>query len=84
MEEIANFLAFIIFYPIVFIGDYLGGGIGILLVGLLPIYMHIYVYRKGVFKNKVDAILFFFFSFLLSSFITTSMMLIYARAKSGF
>ena len=58
MEEIANFLAFIIFYPIVFIGDYLGGGIGIMLVGLLPIYMHIYVYRKGVFKNKVDAILF--------------------------
>ncbi len=84
MEEIANFLAFIIFYPIVFIGDYLGGGIGIMLVGLLPIYMHIYVYRKGVFKNKVDAILFFFFSFLLSYFITASMMLIYLKAKTGF
>jgi hypothetical protein len=57
MEEIANFLAFIIFYPIVFIGDYLGGGIGIMLVGLLPIYMHMYVYRKGVFKNKVMIII---------------------------
>ncbi|CAB5507777.1 hypothetical protein [uncultured Gammaproteobacteria bacterium] len=84
MEEIANFLALIILYPIVFIGDYLGGDIGILLVGLLPIYMHIYVYRKGVFKNKVDAILFFFFSFLLSYFITVSMMLIYLKAKTGF
>ena len=70
MEEIANFLALIILYPIVFIGDYLGGDIGILLVGLLPIYMHIYVYRKGVFKNKVDAILFFFFSFFLFFFFT--------------
>ncbi len=84
MEEIANFLALIILYPIVFIGDYLGGDIGILLVGLLPIYMHIYVYRKGVFKNKVDAILFFFFSFLLSYFITVSMMLVYLKAKTGF
>jgi len=84
MEEIANFLAFIIFYPIVFIGDYLGGGIGIMLVGLLPIYMHIYVYRKGVFKNKVDAILFFFFSFLLSFFITAFMIVVYAKVKSGF
>jgi hypothetical protein len=27
MEEIANFLALIILYPIVFIGDYLGGDI---------------------------------------------------------
>ena len=84
MEEIANFLALIIFYPIVFIGDYLGGWIGILLVGLLPIYMHIYVYRKGVFKNKVDAILFFFFSFLLSFFITAFMIVVYAKVKSGF
>ena len=84
MEEIANFLALIILYPIVFIGDYLGGDIGILLVGLLPIYMHIYVYRKGVFKNKVDAILFFFFSFLLSFFITAFMIVVYAKVKSGF
>ncbi len=81
MEEIANFLSIKLFLDAIVL---LGPVTGVLLVGLLPIYMHIYVYRKGVFKNKVDAILFFFFSFLLSYFITVSMMLIYLKAKTGF
>ena len=81
MEEIANFLSIKLFLDAIVL---LGPVIGVLLVGLLPIYMHIYVYRKGVFKNKVDAILFFFFSFLLSSFITAFMIRIYIFSKSGF
>ncbi len=81
MEEIANFLSIKLFLDAIVL---LGPVTGILLVGLLPIYMHIYVYRKGVFKNKVDAILFFFFSFLLSFFITAFMIIVYAKVKSGF
>ena len=81
MEEIANFLSIKLFLDAIVL---LGPVIGVLLVGLLPIYMHIYVYRKGVFKNKVDAILFFFFSFLLSFFITAFMIVVCAKVKSGF
>ncbi|CAC9513352.1 hypothetical protein [uncultured Gammaproteobacteria bacterium] len=81
MEEIANFLSIKLFLDAIVL---LGPVTGVLLVGLLPIYMHIYVYRKGVFKNKVDAILFFFFSFLLSFFITAFMIVVYAKVKSGF
>ena len=81
MEEIANFLSIKLFLDAIVL---LGPVTGVLLVGLLPIYMHIYVYRKGVFKNKVDAILFFFFSFLLSFFITAFMIVVCAKVKSGF
>ncbi|VVM17327.1 hypothetical protein BSPWISOXPB_7220 [uncultured Gammaproteobacteria bacterium] len=64
MEEIFYFLISKI-YSVIFI-DSLGRGMSILLVGLLPIYICVYMYLKGVFKNKVRTILFsFFFSFLV-------------------
>ncbi|CAC9557439.1 hypothetical protein [uncultured Gammaproteobacteria bacterium] len=73
MGEILRFVLSNIYTFLVFIDNSTSYGIGILLVGLLPIYMYVYVYRKGAFKNKVGAILSFFIYFLLS-FITTTLM----------
>ncbi len=73
MGEISHFLLSNIYAFLIFIGNSTSYGIGILLVGLLPIYMYVYVYRKGAFKNKVGAILSFFIYFLLS-FMTTTLM----------
>ncbi|VVM21268.1 hypothetical protein BSPWISOXPB_5794 [uncultured Gammaproteobacteria bacterium] len=81
MEEIANFLISKIFDSVIFI-DSLGRGMSILLVGLLPIYICVYMYLKGVFKNKVRTILSFFFSFFLSFFISALIFIVYI-ARSG-
>ena len=65
MGEISHFLLSNIYAFLIFIGNSTSYGIGILLVGLLPIYMYVYVYRKGAFKNKVSAILSLFIYFLV-------------------